>query len=255
MDRGKARNEGIKVAKGKYVMFLDSDDYIEKNNLQEVINQYLKNEKYDVLYYDFELVADNGMILKKYNLQKFAKCSKEDLIKNTISWNLPWGQFKIVKKDIIIDNNIYFEEEISTCEELFFTIRILQEATKVFFYNNVIYKYLKRNDSISRKINILENKQSVDLVVKKLKENLDIRKYEKVIENYHIISKLHILKYLALNREYKLFKNICIDVRKECKNVNYKYMAKRYKKLIYIINCHLDYLIYYMMRSYFKEKV
>lgn len=54
MDRGKARNEGIKVAKGKYVMFLDSDDYIEKNNLQEVINQYLKNEKYDVLYYDFE---------------------------------------------------------------------------------------------------------------------------------------------------------------------------------------------------------
>ena len=152
MDRGKARNEGIKVAKGKYVMFLDSDDYIEKNNLQEVINQYLKNEKYDVLYYDFELVADNGMILKKYNLQKFAKCSKEDLIKNTISWNLPWGQFKIVKKDIIIDNNIYFEEEISTCEELFFTIRILQEATKVFFYNNVIYKYLKRNDSISRLI-------------------------------------------------------------------------------------------------------
>lgn len=254
MDHGKARNAGIKVAHGKYIMFLDSDDYIETINLKEVLDKYVKKEEYELIYYNFEQVADNGIVLRKYDLQKFKECSREDLIKNTISWNLPWGQFKIILKDIIINNNIYFDETISTCEELFFTINILQRVTKVFFYDNVVYKYLKRNDSISRNIDISKNNQIVDSVAKQLNENLDAREYKKVIKNYYIISKLHLLKYLSLNRNYKLFKNTCMEIREERKNIDYQYISGRYKKLICFIKCHLYYILYFMMKVYFKEK-
>lgn len=251
---GKARNNGIKEAEGKYVMFLDSDDYIETSGLEEILNDYLVDEKYDIVYYNFQQVSENGYIYKRYELYKFNELKKEDLIKNTISWTLPWGQFKIIKRKIILDNNVFFEEDIKNSEELFFTINVLNKSEKIYFFNKIVYNYLKRDKSISRDIDLEDYKNNVEIVFNKLYRKFENTEYMQEVYNYYAVSNIHILKEEIAKEKYTMFKDTSKEIRKNIKKMNLKYIAKRYKIILKILEFHLDYLLYIIFKVYFRRK-
>lgn len=251
---GKARNNGIKEAEGKYVMFLDSDDYIETSGLEEILNDYLVDEKYDIVYYNFQQVSENGYIYKRYELYKFNELKKEDLIKNTISWTLPWGQFKIIKRKIILDNNVFFEEDIKNSEELFFTINVLNKSEKIYFFNKIVYNYLKRDKSISRDIDLEDYKNNVEIVFNKLYRKFENTEYIQEVYNYYVVSNIHILKEEIAKEKYTMFKDTSKEIRKNIKKMNLKYIAKRYKIILKILEFHLDYLLYIIFKVYFRRK-
>lgn len=248
---GSARNKGINCATGNYIMFLDSDDYIVSENLEEIINLYLLKEKHDIVYYNFQQVSESGQIYKTYNIDKFQKLSKKELIKNTISWNLPWGQFKIIKTNIIKENLIYFEENINNVEELFFTINVLNNSKNIFFYDKVVYKYLKRADSISRSTKIDESIYTMNFVFNKLCKQYERTEYINEFYNYYIISKIHLLKDLVNNKDFNTFKNICKEVRKDKRNIEINYISMRYKIILVFINLRLTLLLYFCLDLYF----
>ncbi len=251
---GKARNNGIKEAEGKYVMFLDSDDYIETSGLEEILNDYLVDEKYDIVYYNFQQVSENGYIYKRYELYKFNELKKEDLIKNTISWTLPWGQFKIIKRKIILDNNVFFEEDIKNSEELFFTINVLNKSEKIYFFNKIVYNYLKRDKSISRDIDLEDYKNNVEIVFNKLYRKFENTEYMQEVYNYYVVSNIHILKEEIAKEKYTMFKDTSKEIRKNIKKMNLKYIAKRYKIILKILEFNLDYLLYIIFKVYFRRK-
>ena len=100
-----ARNMGVKVAKGEFISFVDSDDWIELETLEECYKK-AKKEKSDIVQFDL-----NKVINGEKHYEPFFTLEGEDLKKTYIlNVTSPWG--KIIKKEIITDNDLYFPEGI-----------------------------------------------------------------------------------------------------------------------------------------------
>ena len=65
MNGATARNTGIKNAKGKYITFLDDDDYFFNNRIEIIVDRLKNNAEYDGAYTGFECVCDNKVVFKK----------------------------------------------------------------------------------------------------------------------------------------------------------------------------------------------
>ncbi|WDC85910.1 glycosyltransferase [Caloramator sp. mosi_1] len=122
-----ARNKGLELSTGDFIMFVDSDDWIEKDTISNLM-KIQANNNYDVILFG---VYIENTIFKKTTVSKFKKQSFNDkeqikqilpnLIKQEII-NSPWN--KIYKASIIKQNNISFNESISIGEDALFNYEI-----------------------------------------------------------------------------------------------------------------------------------
>lgn len=148
--QGSARNRGLKAALGEYVGFVDSDDYVDENFFEKLYNQ-AKETKADI--------ASASIIRKRKNTEKFrlfykdakqAKTTEEKLKVCTskeskdYNWNV-WN--KIYKKEFLIQNNIYFEENVYF-EDVNFTIKAIYLSNLIAAVPNTFYYYCVRPNSV-----------------------------------------------------------------------------------------------------------
>lgn len=113
--QGGARNEGIKQASGKYLMFLDSDDYIKPNAIEKLVKVAEENAA-DMTGCLTDFVGPEG------NLIKFGFDSKMDFIIDAqkdgkkkmlqIVGNMGGAGLKIIKRSVIANNHIFFPENV-----------------------------------------------------------------------------------------------------------------------------------------------
>lgn len=138
INRGQAfsRNRGLKYSKSKFVTFLDSDDFWDKNKLKNQIKFMLRNN-YDFTYTDYKIIKNNQ--IKKiivpdfYNYKRFIHNSSI----NTCSM--------IIKKKII--KNIYFKN-LRFSEDYFFKCQILRKGHIGYKCPRSYAYYLLRKDSV-----------------------------------------------------------------------------------------------------------
>ena len=138
VNRGQAfsRNRGLKLSKSKFVTFLDSDDFWDKNKLKNQIKFMLSNN-YDFTYTDYKIIKNNQ--IKKiivpdfYNYKRFIHNSSI----NTCSM--------IIKKKII--KNIYFKN-LRFSEDYFFKCQILRKGYIGYRCPRSYAYYLLRKDSV-----------------------------------------------------------------------------------------------------------
>lgn len=147
---GAARNKGIQEAKGKYIVFVDSDDYVESTLVEELIKKQSK---------EYELVVcgifnENEYRLKKSNIvQKELIFQKEvPSIKETESYLNALGEYipdpyfgapyaKLYIKEILEKNNIKFEENEVFAEDLIFNLKYYQNISKIGIIPQALYHY------------------------------------------------------------------------------------------------------------------
>ena len=144
-----ARNSGIEMASGKYVCFIDSDDYIEKDMI-EYLYKGVKKYHADIVVCGLSNIYSNGKI-------ECATIPREDIIynrKQALDIHLLTGYIdhvicdKIYKKELF--NDIKFPEG-KIYEDMMTTYKLIDKVDKVVLRPDSKYNYCRRSDSISEK--------------------------------------------------------------------------------------------------------
>ena len=132
-----SRNYGIKESSGKYIMFVDSDDYIDFD-----INKYNLNDfNYDIVYFNRDLIN----ITNKEDLYDYICGLKTPVIAGPYC--------KLIKADFVKENKIFFNENIINGEDMLFNIKCINKAKTFKIVNNSIYRYRQVIGSVTKTFN------------------------------------------------------------------------------------------------------
>lgn len=172
--QGKARNEGVKKARGEYVLFVDCDDHIKNTMLEDLYNEAQK-ENADIVVCDYTEEINGGEVYKKslYN-------NEEDIKKNYII-SVAGPCSKLIKTSLIKENELYFPENI-----IYEDLAIV--PTWAIFSENVAYKrqsyyyYYIRNNSTMRQMKYSKKLQSIFIAMEHLENTF---KNKNCYEKYH----------------------------------------------------------------------
>jgi glycosyltransferase involved in cell wall biosynthesis len=138
-----ARNLGIRMARGKFVVFVDSDDFINKDYLATLYQSINLNSC------DLASCAYIDIFLKKHTIQSNYEYSGKIKADNFIPYlfenigGVLWD--KIYRIKIIREFNIQFTESISISEDLLFNLDYLKYANNIFIINKPLYNYNRNN--------------------------------------------------------------------------------------------------------------
>lgn len=233
-----ARNCGFRAANGTYIMYIDSDDFIDSNSFDKTIKLFysLKNKTLDFLISDFSLVNSKNEI---YNCRKQIKNSPfiiEDFnyMKSFLSskgnyWNV-WRY--LYRKEFLLENNITFKENYKS-EDIDYSTKVLLKAQNCCFYHNPYYCYrVRRNGSLVNVITMQNVDNLLDILndsIKEISSNTTFP-YSTIIKN-KLLSE-YIYSFLLIN-----------DIEKNCKKETYAkiYLSKKilkqtnWGKFIYLI--------------------
>lgn len=143
-----ARNTGMDNATGEYIYFLDSDDWIDSDYIEKMVNKIIET--------DADIVIDKNVITEKENFSAPYKhpSHKEEYTNNFITKDEivnimvnAWS--KMLKTDFIRRKNLRFPEGYIN-EDLYFHYIALAQTDKAYFFDGANYHYLSRDAGISK---------------------------------------------------------------------------------------------------------
>lgn len=238
-----ARNTGVKNATGDYLLFVDSDDYLEKDLLKE-LNKSLKNNP-DLVRFQIKEVYEDGKEINypeeefqnKSGVEAFSIISKYHFVENA------WAY--LYKKSFYDKNKFKFME--GTIHEDFGIVPlIIMKADKVNSINYLGYNYLQRSGSIMSQKNYEKTKKKVEdfynhylyLIEEIDKTSLDSKVFKSFISNSLIIKICELdnkdyREYKKLLKEEKVFDNLLVDTTtRKIKKILLKISPKLTRKIL-----------------------
>lgn len=238
-----ARNNGLKLSNGKYIMFVDADDFVENDYIEKMV---LAIESADMAICSYKECYKNSIVDKSLN--------RDEIIDNILAINKMFGREnfggylwnKIFKNEIIKKNNIQFQTNIYMCEDMLFVIKYLLKCKNVKLISNKLYNYRMRKSSMVWNQNSQKYETiflAYNEIYKLLKENninLEYLKYTilnsiysngieiKNVKQYFDISKFY--HQIILSKNFSLKKKVDLYIKKNFNILYSKYMNRKVKK-------------------------
>lgn len=207
-----ARNVGLDNAKGEWVVFVDSDDWVDEHYL-EILYQ---DGKYDFVTCYWRLVNDKSYtcLVPADNLYTEISGIRDYLDKNIGKLSFP--VCRLYRKSIIEKYRLYFNPKIHCCEDALFNISYIQYVNSIKQVGEIEYNYEKHEGSLSRVFIPWEN---MDYTINMLCEQ--IRNIEKQLSwsghsllQYYVWSVLlkKYLTYMQFNEPLYKLQNILREI-------------------------------------------
>jgi glycosyltransferase involved in cell wall biosynthesis len=159
-----ARNYGLEMAKGEYITFVDSDDFVNYNFI-EVLYQQLCLYNAEVAFCDYVNVDENENEIKSSKITKSIRYSGKKFVEELYHPSQHGMEFiacgKLYKTELLIRNGISYPVG-KIHEDMFTTYKVLYYANNVVFCNYIGYFYRQRNGSIMQSQFSLRNLDMVE---------------------------------------------------------------------------------------------
>lgn len=136
-----ARNDGIKISSGDYILFVDADDTLEHNAV-EVLLEIMVNKNVELV------IASNNILRRKRIIRENILTDKlydkremvEKITKRNIFLSTPWG--KLFDSNIIKSKNILFNTNLEIAEDTLFNLEYLSCINNIYVCSNIVYNYV-----------------------------------------------------------------------------------------------------------------
>jgi len=163
-----ARNTGIDKASGRFLFFLDADDYLEPTALQTLYDQHLHYES-DLTIGDFVKVRGDDILSSGHSFtgdcvfyQKDILSYVNDYLASPNKYPLltqSWG--RLFTKEIVTKNNIRFNTDLRTFEDVEFNFKYLRYVTTLVFVNVPLYRLSLHTDHFSSTMRLVDTPDSL----------------------------------------------------------------------------------------------
>lgn len=153
-----ARNRGILNAKGKYITFVDADDYVDQFVYEKIYN-LLEDNDWDVIIYNIEEEIEGHKNIIKYNIVENQTLEKKYLDEYIMPMFIREDKMnsvcnKIYKNSVVCNYNIKFPKNVSLGEDCIFNINFFSKISKFGYMNYIGYHYREVKNSATRSIDI-----------------------------------------------------------------------------------------------------
>ncbi len=228
-----ARNVGLKNATGDYILFVDSDDYIEQTCVSVAITYALENNAQLVSFgyttqkdngFEYDVTMPNFMGLADYKAFDDYVCKGYSLY----VWN------KLIKKDVIIK---YFNEQYKLCEDMLFCSQFFGGLIKICIVKDVLY----HNTGAEKLSKVYPDDylQGLNLILTKALRNFDCS----IMDIPHFCAMLYVLTMRCISKKTKEDKKLVMQKSKNFRKVLLKYakaQTAENKRIIFFAKLGLE---------------
>ena len=224
-----ARNAGLEVASGQYIMFEDSDDWLDLDIIKKSVER-IENDNSDLVIFGYKKIDENGNALGEFTFGNKTFSNQEmscQLHRRILEMSFGYAWNKLYRLSTIQSSNLKNDGSIIDREDLYFNLCLFNYMNRISFINKVGYYYLQRKSSLLHNSDLARLK-GIDIFYEKIKKiALGNREDEKKVINMVL---LHYLSDVIIKN---IIWNTSISKREKIQNIKNILGKIRFKKNIY----------------------